>query len=98
MIQEIFDNLIQGFDLSYCLAVNILVYLIIKAFELKDILLGQWKKRIVLIIVIAIMAALYHFMGESSKVLLNSSILAPVSWSWIFKPLVKVLNIDYNKE
>lgn len=97
-MQEIFDNAIQGFDLSYCLAVNILVYLVVKGFELKNILLTQWKKRIVLLVVIGIMATLYHLMGADSKVLLNSSILAPVSWSWIFKPLVKLLNIDYNKE
>lgn len=98
MIQQIFDNVIEGFDLSYCLVVNIFVYLIIKCFEIKDKCLTKWQKRIVLVIVIAIMATLYHFIGESSKILINSSILAPVSWSWIFKPLCKIFKVDYNKD
>ena len=98
MVQEIVDNLIQGFDLSYCLAVTILTYLVIKVLNGFGKTPGTWGKRIVLLIVIAILGTAYYFIGCEPKVLLNSSILAPVSWSWIFKPLVKVLNIDYNKE
>lgn len=98
MVQEIVDNLIQGFDLSYCLAVTILTYLVIKVLNGFGKTPGTWGKRIVLLIVITILGTAYYFIGCEPKVLLNSSILAPVSWSWLFKPLVKVLNIDYNKE
>ena len=33
----------------------------------------------------------------NTKVIIDSAILVPVSWSWIFKPLCGRLNIDYRK-
>ena len=37
----------------------------------------------------------YYITGTDTKLIINSAILAPVSWSWIFKPICKYLNIDY---
>lgn len=98
---EIFNNtittVINSFDFSYCISVNILTYLIIK---LIDSLNGKktvstWSKRIVLLVVILSTGVLYNKIGCDSKILLNSAILAPVFWSWIIKPICKYFKIDY---
>ena len=101
MIEEIINNIIttiiSSFDLSYCISVNILTYLIIKIIDelngKKDV--STWSKRIVLLVVIFSTGVLYNLIGCDNKILLNSSILAPVSWSWIIKPICKYFKIDY---
>lgn len=101
MIEEIINNIIttviSSFDLSYCISVNILTYIIIKIIDelngKKDV--STWSKRIVLLVVILSTGVLYNLIGCDNKILLNSAILAPVSWSWIIKPICKYLKIDY---
>ena len=99
MLENIIDILLQNFDISYCIAVNIATYLIIKCID--DIngkkIVPRYCKRIILLLVIIVMAIIYHVVGVNAKVIVNSAILAPVSWSWIFKPLCGRLNIDYRK-
>lgn len=99
MIEQIIDILLQNFDISYCIAVNIATYVIIKLID--DIngkkIVPRYCKRIILLLVIIVMAIVYHVSGVNSRVIINSAILAPVSWSWIFKPLCGKLNIDYRK-
>lgn len=99
MLENIIDILLQNFDISYCIAVNIATYVIIKFID--DIngkkIVPKYCKRIILLLVIIVMAVIYHYAGVNSKVIIDSAILAPVSWSWIFKPLCGKLNIDYRK-
>ena len=99
MFEHIIDILLQDFDISYCIAVNIDTYVIIKFID--DIngkkIVPRYCKRIILLLVIIVMAVIYHCAGVNSKILIDSAILAPVSWSWIFKPLFGKLNIDYRK-
>lgn len=103
-MDEIISNLItttiNSFDFTFCIIVNILTYLFIKV--INDIKLNfkssTWIKRIIFIIVSIIVAIVYYLIGSDSKVLFNSIILAPVSWSWIFKPICAKLNIDYKKD
>lgn len=87
----------DNFDFSYCICVNILTYLIIKIIDdlngNKDV--STWSKRLVLLAVILFTGVVYHYIGCDNKILLNSSILAPVFWSWIIKPIFKRFNIDY---
>lgn len=98
MIEQVSDSLLSGFDFSYCLTINILTYIVIKLIDSKcSKHLTQWQKRIVLLIAIAIIGTAYYLVGTDLRVLINSSILAPVSWSWVFKPIVKKLNLDYRK-
>ena len=101
MIEEIINNIvttvISSFDLSYCISVNILTYLIIKII---DNLNGKktvstWSKRIVLLVVILFTWVLYNLIGCDNRILLNSAILAPVFWSWVIKPICKYFKIDY---
>ena len=98
---EVLTNIIQttleSFDFAFCIAVNILTYLIIKVWDEKNgnKVLTTWQKRSVLLIVILSTGVLYYVLGYDTKTLVNSAILAPVFWSWILKPICKKFKIDY---
>lgn len=98
VINNIIDALISQFDFTYCVIVNIMTYLIIN-FMIKvaggNVVVPI--KRIVLLFSIIVIAAIYYFLGTDIKVLVNSAILAPVSWSWIFKPIANKLGWDYKQ-
>lgn len=98
VINNIINALISQFDFTYCVIVNIMTYLIIN-FMIKvaggNVVVPI--KRIVLLFSIIVIAAIYYFLGTDIKVLVNSSILAPVSWSWIFKPIANKLGWDYKQ-
>ena len=98
IINNIINALISQFDFTYCVIVNIMTYLIIN-FMIK-IVGGNIVvpiKRIVLLFSIIVIAAIYYFLGTDIKVLVNSAILAPVSWSWIFKPIANKIGWDYKQ-
>ncbi len=98
VINNIINALINQFDFTYCVIVNIMTYLIIN-FMIK-VVGGNVVipiKRIVLLFSIIVIAAIYYFLGTDIKVLVNSAILAPVSWSWIFKPIANKLGWDYKQ-
>lgn len=103
MINELISDSIRttltSFDFSFCIVVNLLTYFIIKII---DEINGKkkpstWTKRLILFIVIIMTAGVYYFAGFDLKLLVNSSILAPVFWSWVIKPLFKTFNIDYKQ-
>lgn len=98
VINDIINALISQFDFTYCVIVNIMTYLIIN-FMIKvaggNVVIPV--KRIVLLFSIIVIAAIYYFLGTDIKVLVNSAILAPVSWSWIFKPIANKLGLDYKQ-
>lgn len=100
IILNIINNIINSFDIPFCISVNILTYLIIKGItDIKsDIRFTTWNKRLVLIIVSVVLGFIYYFAGSDYKTILNSIILAPVSWSWIFKPICVKLKLDYNNK
>lgn len=88
------------FDLSFMLCVNILTYILIKVIDdlNGDKVVGTWTKRLVMIISCFAIAAGYRAGGyEETVILINSSVLAPVAWSWIFKPILKKIGVDYKK-
>ena len=98
VINNIINALISQFDFTYCVIVNVMTYLIIN-FMIKvsggNIVVPI--KRMVLLFSIIVIAAIYYFLGTDIKVLVNSAILAPVSWSWIFKPIANKLGWDYKQ-
>ena len=98
VINNIINALISQFDFTYCVIVNIMTYLIIN-FMIKvaggNIVVPI--KRIILLFSIIVISAIYYFLGTDIKVLVNSAILAPVSWSWIFKPIANKLGWDYKQ-
>lgn len=99
ILNDILQTTLNSFDFAYCIIVNILTYLIIKVIDdfngIKKV--DTWTKRGVLLFVILITGVVYIFVGSDVKLLVNSAILAPVFWSWIFKPICKKFNIDYKQ-
>lgn len=80
------------------LSVNILTYLIIKMLEGFKFNTTTWSKRLILVGVTIVLAITYYFAGEMPKeVLLNSTIAAPVFYSWVLKPLLDKFGIGYIK-
>ena len=98
---EILSNTIQttleSFDFAFCITVNVLTYLIIRLINDRNVHknLTTWNKRLVLLLVILSMGVLYYVLGNNTKTILNSAILAPVFWSWIMKPICKYFKVDY---
>ena len=98
---EIISNAIQttldSFNFAYCIIVNVLTYLIIRLINdrngHKD--LTTWSKRLVLLLISLSMGVLYCILGNDTRTILNSAILAPVFWSWIIKPICKHFKVDY---
>lgn len=98
--QSIINQVVDNFDFAYMFAVNALTYFIIKVIdELNgDKVIGTWMKRLVLLIVIGLITLVYSFTGyERWTVIINSACVAPVAWSWIFKPIIKKLGGDYKQ-
>lgn len=97
-VNEIINSIIQSFDFGYCVVVNVLTYIVIKCFDnFKEKRLSTWQKRIVLLFSIILLGTIYYIIGADMKIIANSVILAPVSWSWLFKPMCKLFNVDYKK-
>lgn len=97
-IETIINSIINNFDFTFCVTVNALTYIIIRTIDdYKEVNLTLWQKRIVLVIASIITSAFYYHYGTDAKVLFNSVIFAPVSWSWIFKPICTKLGIDYKQ-
>lgn len=96
-INQILNTTIKSFDFSFCLIVNVLTYTIIKFIDsingIKKV--ATWTKRIIMLSSVIFISIVYYIIGSDTKLIINSAILAPVSWSWIFKPICKYLNIDY---
>lgn len=81
-------NLLDNFDFGYMLIINVLTYGIIEILT-KKWKLTVWIKRLILLVSILLITIIYKIIGyENNIVLINSCILAPVSWSWIFKPII----------
>ena len=100
LINHLVELFNTHFDLSFMLCVNILTYILIKAInDLNgDKVVGTWTKRLVMIISCFAITAGYKAGGyEETVILINSSVLAPVAWSWIFKPILKKLGVDYKQ-
>uniref|UniRef100_A0AAU8MKD1 Uncharacterized protein n=1 Tax=Geladintestivirus 3 TaxID=3233135 RepID=A0AAU8MKD1_9CAUD len=89
--------MINGFDITYCLTVNILTYiLVIVINNVARRNISRVTKRVILLVSIIVVTFAYvQLHAIDAKVLINSAILAPVSWSWIFKPIIKKLGYDY---
>ncbi len=99
IIYNIIQTTLNSFDFAYCIIVNILTYLIINIINSRNgnIDMTMWSKRIILIICIIIIGITYYFTGSDIKLILNSSIITPVFWSWIMKPICRYFKIDYKQ-
>jgi len=97
LINQMIQQVINGFDIAYCFAVNTLTYFLITTISaVINKQIGRGWKRVILIFSIIIIGIAYRTWGTiDGKVLINSAILAPLSWSWIFKPTLRKFGYDY---
>lgn len=97
LIKQVFDS----FDIIYILMINIVTYFLIK---IADYFNGDKKvpvltKRIFLILATIIMFCVYKYNNyDDALKLINSSIAAPVIWTWILKPIINKLKIGYKQD
>jgi len=95
---DIIKDVISNFDFTYIIIVNILTYLIIKIIDKynKRKKVTTWNKRVVLLISIFIVILIYYITGDINwRIIINSSIITPVFWSWILKPICIKFKINY---
>ena len=52
-------------------------------------------KKLTLLFSIIIVSIIYYAIGVDVKLIVNTSILAPVSWTWIIKPILSKFGYDY---
>ena len=101
MEQTLINQVFNSFDIIYIFMINIVTYFLIKT---ADYFNGDKKvpiitKRIFLVISIITMFCIYKSNDyEDNLKLINSSIAAPVIWTWILKPIFNKLKIGYKKE
>lgn len=100
-ITNIINDVIRNFDIPFCITVNIATYVIIRVLTdtKKCRTITTWQKRIIFLATSIIIGVIYYISDNTDyKIIFNSIILAPVSWSWIFKPICTKLKIDYNSD
>ena len=98
IISIIVNNTINSFDFPFCITVNIATYILIKAITdyKKKGKVSTWNKRFIFLGISLLVAIIYCLTGSEIRTIFNSFILAPVSWSWIFKPICDKLGVGYN--
>lgn len=100
IINSIISNFQANFDISFMISVNVLTYMIIRFVDYINGIrsVSTWTKRLIAVIASTILAIIYHYLDyDNIFKLINSAIIAPVAWSWIFKPIVKILKMDYKQ-
>ena len=98
VISTIVNNIINSFDFTFCITANIATYITIKTitdYKNKG-KVSTLNRRLIFLIISIVISTIYCITGSDIKTIFNSFILAPVSWSWIFKPICDKLNIGYN--
>lgn len=97
LIKQIFDN----FNIIYILMINIVTYFLIKTADYfnGDKKVSVLTKRIFLVLATIIMFCIYKYNSyDDTLKLINSSIAAPVIWTWILKPIINKLKIGYKQD
>lgn len=98
--EQLFQYAATNFDFAFVISINIVAYLIITL--IGYITKKEVNKAIKIGITIGVSIILFFLYGGitnvNKEILLNSSILAPVAWDWVIKPLCKWIKIDYKQE
>lgn len=97
---DFINQLINNFNFAYMLSINILTYMLIKTLDYfnKDKQVSLFIKRLILVLSTIILAIVYKiFTDINNEILLNSTIAAPVFYSWVIKPILEKYNINYKK-
>lgn len=97
MIQELGAFILNNFDFGFVISVNIITYAIVKIIESisKKEVKKLFKIIITIIVTIGFDIICIEYTEMEKQILLNSSVLAPVAWDWVIKPICKLIKIDY---
>ena len=97
MIQELGAFILNNFDFGFVISVNIITYAIVKIIENinKKKLKRIFKFLATSVVTIGFDFIFIKYTEIDRQILLNSSILAPVAWDWVIKPICKLIKIDY---
>ena len=100
MIQELGAFILNNFDFGFVISVNIITYAIVKIIEniTKKKLKRIFKILATIVVTIGFDFIFIKYTEIDRQILLNSSILAPVAWDWVIKPLCKWIKIDYKDD
>ena len=97
-MEELISQLIPNYNFNLILSINIISYLIIQLLH-KIMFTSKGIKILITIIVSIAMGIIYYFISDmNTEVLINSAILAPLAWDWVFKPILNKIGIDYKKD
>lgn len=99
-MEELLQQMINNFDFAYMFSINVLTYILIKVVDYfnKDKKVSLLIKRLILIFSIILLCVLYKLTTDiSNNILINSTIAAPVFYSWVLKPILKKYNLNYNE-
>ena len=99
-MEQIINHIINNFDFTLILLINVLTYLIVKIVDEinKDKVPTTWHKRIIFVISAICISIIYYVLKQDTLIIIiNSCIVAPINWSWLIKPIVNKLGIDYKK-
>lgn len=97
---QIINQIINNFDFVYMLVINVLTYLIIKSIDSinGNKKVSTWTKRLVLLFSIIFVFIGYKINNYPNNIILiNSTIAAPVFWSWCLKPILNKLGVGYKQ-
>lgn len=97
IINQIIQQVINSFDVAYCFVVNLLTYILISSITtiIHNQITRVWKRLILCVSIVIVSIAYVNFGSIDIRVLINSIVLAPISWSWVLKPIAKRMNWDY---
>lgn len=99
-IDAIINSILSQFDCAFMLCINIITYIFIQIWDNLngEKLLTTWQKRLMMLLATVIAIISYKLVHYGNNIiLLNSTIAAPVFWSWVLKPILNKLGIDYKK-
>lgn len=99
-MDTIINQIISNFDFAYMFVVNILTYILIKFVDWVngDKVVPIWQKRLLLLVSIIIVTCVYISVGYDNKIILvNSSIVAPIAWSWVLRPIFTKIGAGYRQ-
>lgn len=100
-IEQVTHIIFTNFDIAFIVSINVLTYSIIK---IVDYFNGTKKvscglKRLILLICTIVLAIIYKLLTDiDNYILLNSSICAPVIYSWIIKPIITKIGVGYKTD
>lgn len=99
-IDIMIKQIINSFDFAYMFIINVLSYFVVSTvYKIKKgKYVSTWSKRLILMACTVVVGVIYKLANVNTDIILiYSSIVAPVFWDWILRPIFIKLGIDYKR-